>query len=372
MRVAIIGGGISGLACAHELEYQGIYPDIFEERPRSGELFNHVAGILQLMNRPVKDQLRWLKKDYHIEIEPLAKWKKITMHSENVKRVVKSGKFGYFLERGQSPRSLETQLYKSLKSNIYYNTRAKYAELAKEYDYVVVATGNRQIAATLGVWKDIFTTMVKGAIVQGNFDTEELIMWVNTDYALGAYGYLTPFSPTRASLVLIHANATVKEMERHWDTFIKKEHLDYHIEESFMLEHVAGTVYPHQLRNIILVGAAGGFMESFLGFGTMSSIRSGFHAAQAIAQNKSFTKEVRHLDQEMRQSVRIRETLNTMDNDDYDALIRVGTLPIIKQINYHSNIPVLKYAGNILEGVRHYVDWSKKSILPTVPSQNKK
>lgn len=372
VRVAIIGAGISGLACAHELEYNGIYPDIFEERSRSGELFNHVAGILHLMNRPVKDQLHWVKKDYHIALEPLAKWKKITMHSENVKRVVKSGKFGYFLERGQGPRSVETQLVNSLKSNIYYNSRAEYAELAKEYDYVVVATGNREVPATLGIWKNIFSTMVRGAIIQGNFDTEELVMWVNTDYALGAYAYLTAFSPTRASLVLIHANATAQEMEQHWLTFIKKERLDYHIEESFMLEHVAGTAYPHQLGNIILVGTSGGFMESFLGFGTMSSLRSGFHAAQAIVQKKPFAKEVQQLDQEMKRSVRIREILNTMNNDDYDALIKVGTLPIIKQINYQSNIPVLKYAGTVLEGVRHYVDWTKKSILPAVPGLKKK
>ncbi|WP_180261146.1 NAD(P)-binding protein, partial [Desulforamulus profundi] len=77
MRVAIIGAGVSGLACAHELERFNIYPDIFEERSRPGELFPHVAGILQLMNRPVHDQLQWLKKQYHLEIHPIATWKKL-------------------------------------------------------------------------------------------------------------------------------------------------------------------------------------------------------------------------------------------------------------------------------------------------------
>lgn len=372
MRVAIIGAGISGLACAHELEHWGVCPDIFEKRPRVGELFPHVAGILHLMNRPVPDQLQWLKKEYHLEIHPLNTWKKLTMNSPNVKRVVKAGKFGYFLERGQGPRSLETQLFNSLKSRIHFNCRGNYSELAGEYDYVVVATGNRQTAATLGIWKNILISIIRGAVVLGKFNPEELIMWVNTDYALGAYAYLTAFSPTRASLVLIHANATPEEMERHWVTFLKKEKLEYTIEENYLLEHVAGTAYPHQIGNILLIGAAGGFMESFLGFGTISALRSGVLAARAIAKQRSFGKVINKLDKEMRRSVRIREILNTMQNDDYDRLITVGTLPIIRHINYHSNIPILRYAGTALELVRHSVDWTKKSVLPPIPENPRK
>lgn len=364
MRVAIVGAGISGMACAHELEYHGIYPDIFEERSQPGELFSHVAGILQLMNRPARDQLHWLKKDYHIDLTPLRTWKKLTMHAPNVSRVVTSRKFGYFFERGQGERSLETQISGLLKSPVHYNIRANYSELAKEYDYVVVATGVREQAATLGIWHDVFTTKVRGAMVLGEFNPEELIMWVNTDYALGAYAYLTPFSTNRASLILIHGNASDKEMERHWVTFFKKEKLNYQPTENFLLEHVAGTAYPHQIRNILLVGAAGGFMESFLGFGTVSSLRSGVLAARAIVQNKPFGKLANNLHREMKRSVRIREALNTMGNADYDRLVAAGTLPLVKTLIYHTNFPILRYAADILGLVRSTVDWEKKSILP--------
>ncbi|GAB6158234.1 NAD(P)/FAD-dependent oxidoreductase [Desulfotomaculum varum] len=354
MRIAIIGAGVSGLACAHELERLGLAPDIFEERPRCGELFPHVAGILQLMHRPVRDPLVWLEKDYFIKINPLAAWKKITMHAPKVKGVARSGKFGYFVERGQSHRSLETQLANSLRSRIHFNCRADYSALAREYDYVVVATGNRHIPATLGIWKDIFSTKVRGAVVQGKFDPEELIMWVNNDYARGAYAYLTAFNTTRASLVLIYANAKPDEIEEHWSTFLKKENLNYHIEENFLLEHVSGTVYPHQVGNVILIGTSGGFMESFLGFGTVSSLRSGVLAARAIKQNRSFTEMVNELDLEMRRSVRLREIINTMDNNDYDRLVATATFPVIKQLIYNTNFPVLKFAGDIFQFIRNW------------------
>ncbi|RYD01790.1 hypothetical protein N752_28455 [Desulforamulus aquiferis] len=143
--------------------------------------------------------------------------------------------------------------------------------------------------------------------------------------------------------------------------------IDYHITESFLLPHIAGTAYPHQVGNILLVGISGGFMEAFLGFGTVSSIRSGILAARAIATNSPFDGLVKKLDQEMRRSVRIREALNTMRNADYDRLVSLGTLPIIKQINYNTNIPILNVAGSVLELVRKSVDLTEKSILPPSP-----
>ena len=93
-------------------------------------------------------------------------------------------------------------------------------------------------------------------------------------------------------------------------------------------------------------------------------MRSGVLAGRAIARNQSFNKAVYHLNQEMKRSVRLREIINTMDNKDYDRLIAAGTLPLVKNLIYNTNFPILKYTADILELVRASGDWQKKSILP--------
>ncbi len=60
MKVAIIGAGLAGLSCAHELEKYGVRPVIYEKNSYIGEQISHVSAILEIINRPIKDVVKYL------------------------------------------------------------------------------------------------------------------------------------------------------------------------------------------------------------------------------------------------------------------------------------------------------------------------
>lgn len=344
MRVAIIGAGLSGLACAHELELHGIYPVIFEERYRSGELFPHVAGFLQLMNRPVRNQIKYLKKKYNLPITPLNPLERVIMHTPNMTRNIK-GKLGYLFHRGQDENSVESQLQRLVQTPIFFNYRADYSVLARQYDYVVVANGAADVARTLGCWQDIIKTWVRGAVILGEFDPKSLVMWLNTKLFRSSYAYMTAFNERRASLVQIVTDSNPDEIELYWRRFWEVHGFKYKIVENFSLQHVSGYVYPHQVGNILLVGNAGGFLEPFLGFGMMAALRSGVLAARSIIKGESYEKNVMDLKEQILNALAIRRAINNLDNEAMQLVTALATAPGVKQLNYHTNIDVLKYGA---------------------------
>ncbi|MBM7856185.1 flavin-dependent dehydrogenase [Desulfohalotomaculum tongense] len=348
MKVVIIGAGLSGLCCAYELERHGIKPDVFEERSRSGELFPHVSAMMEMFIRPNRDPVKYLEREFHIKLKPLHEIKTIEMRMARVKRSV-TGNLGYFFLRGQSENSVESQLSRMLKTKVHYNVHADYEQLSREYDYVIVCTGNSRTAKTLGVWDDLFYSLLRGVIVLGEFDTSKIIMWFNKKYNDTGYAYLTPFSSDMASLILIVRGIGPEELDDYWHLFWQNGNFNYKIVESFTLEHIAGLVYPHQLENILLAGNAGGFLEPFLGFGQISAIRSGVYAAQAVAQNKDYEKLLEPLKTDLSRSILLREYLNASGNRSISMVTRVITMPGIKQLVYNSGVDVLKYGTGLLK-----------------------
>ena len=83
MRVAIMGAGMSGLACAITLEKHGVTPTIFEKRSQVGDRFVNGEATFSILNRPIKDDLAYISSNYDIHLEPTALVKKIVIHSKN-------------------------------------------------------------------------------------------------------------------------------------------------------------------------------------------------------------------------------------------------------------------------------------------------
>lgn len=347
MKVAIIGAGVSGLACAHELERHGVVPDIFEQRSRSGELFTHCGVLLQIMHRPIKDSIKDIYENYNISIKPLNTVKKITMHASRTSGTI-CGDLGYFVKRGQDQDSCDSQIHSQVKTPVRFNTRADYSLLAREYDYVVVASGNSEAAKILGCWEDVNSTWVMGSTVLGSFDPSAMEMWVNTDYARQGYAYLTPFNSKSASLILVVTEANRENISGFWNRFWQVENLKYEVSALWDLQHVSGFVYPHRVGNILFAGNAAGVLEPFLGFALYKCIQSGVYAAKSIIEGKSYEEYMEQIKENLRFSIAIRKVLDQYENKNFNKLVKFLTTPGIKQLVYNTNIDMLKITASML------------------------
>lgn len=81
MKVAIMGAGISGLACAIMLEKHGTEPVIFESRGMVGDRFVNGEVLLSMFTRPVNDSIAYLSEQFGIYLHPAAGISKLTFYS---------------------------------------------------------------------------------------------------------------------------------------------------------------------------------------------------------------------------------------------------------------------------------------------------
>lgn len=342
MKVAIIGGGLSGLCCAHELERYGITPVVYERKSFIGEPINHVAAIISISHRPVYDSLKYFKKQLNIEIKPLDMVRNLVHHSPNMTTEVK-GKHGYFLKNTADDDSIKGQLLSQLKNTeIRLGVPGDFKKLSKEYDYVVAAGGDYTQAQELGTWQEWFKGMVRGAVVLGNFDPGTLIMWINKDYLKNGYAYLTPFDCNRASLVLIVSDVNEREVEHYWELFLDTENIRYTIVEEFKLEHRSGYVYPLLADNVFFIGNSAGGLDPFLGFGLFNGVVTGVAAARSIATGMDYYKQVKQIIKRNNETRQFRKVFNNLTNKDYDRVVAAIGLPVVKQLLYHSPLNVAK------------------------------
>jgi len=340
VQVAIVGAGPSGMACAHELEMHGISPVVFEKRHRPGELFDHCAAVLQLFTRP-HDPLGHLREKFGVDLRPISPIKHITMKSPQ-KQVTVNGRLGYFVLRGHDPASVESQLYKKMKSKLLTNTQADYLELSRRFDYVVVADGGYNSSRTEGIWSQVYPTKLVGGTVVGKFDMTKMNMWMDTRYSKTAYAYLCPIEPKRAFIGLVVPERFPDKARSYWEKFWEMEKLPYDLVNEIVIEHNAGFVYPHQVGNMLFVGIAGGFLEPFLGFGLISSIKSGVLAGRAIATGKSYEDLLSQLKEDMLHSLVLRDLFNDVKNDHLDLMMKSLYIPGLKQFVYNTNADVVR------------------------------
>lgn len=209
-------------------------------------------------------------------------------------------------------------------------------DMHESFEYIVVCSGTPDVAQDINLYRTTFIANVRIATVIGDFKTDTMIGWLNNAFAKNAFAYLIPNSKNDARLVLITTNIMPNELDYYWNEFLKLANIDYNIGNIMDLEHVVGHTDTQQYKNIFLCGNAAGFLDDVLGFGSMKALISGTLAGKAIAENKNYSKLVRKLNEDVNQMTRFRTSLNTFNNNDFDRLITLMGLPIIKQWIFHN------------------------------------
>lgn len=335
MKVAIIGAGVSGLACALELKQRGIMPTVFEARGRVGDAMCTSCITLQIFTRPFQDYFQYIYKRYGLELKPLYEINRLIMHSPH-KTVSISGKFGYSMKRGIDPESIENQIAARAGVDILFDRYTELSQLEDKFDKIVVATGNNVIPNRLGAWTDTFTAMARFATALGEFDPGTLEIWFDTRYAKNAFCYMVPLSNKQASIVLCVDNISNREIDVYWNEFIETEKIKYKIIEVRDGQHRCGDVNPYNVGNVYFTGNAAGLTDNFAGFGIFNAIESGLLAAGAIAENLDYNKLIRPIRKDIAAIREYRKAVNFFENKDYDHLLSFLKLPLIRQYIYNN------------------------------------
>lgn len=361
MKVAIIGAGLSGLSCAIELERHKIKPAIFEKRAHVGEALDYSAIWPRVVNRPIMDPLKYLKKEYHLELKPINHIKKMIMFSPN-SSAVERGNLGYIFRRGHPNSALENQLLNILNNSITFDKYVEIEDIENEFDYVIVAAATDIIPKKLGVWTDTFNAQVRIATVLGRFKPAEVTMWMNEKYAKNGLCYLIPNSEKEASLVQVVNGITTYELDYYWKEFLFTEDIQYYISYTTDCEHGCGFVKPRQVGNVLFVGNSAGFTDDLIGCGGLNAIESGMLAARAIVYGKDYNILSKPIFEKIERLHEFRKTMNNLNNSEINTLISFLGKPIIKNAIYNNPFFRISSASRSVKLYNSFIKSKRNSV----------
>jgi flavin-dependent dehydrogenase len=328
MEIAIMGAGLSGLACALTLEENGITPTIFEKRNKVGDRFVNGEALLDLFTRPVQDCIATLSDEYGIFLKPTSAIQRMELFSKNEHAVIE-GHLGFTNIRGRDYDAFESQLERQTKAAIHYKSEKTYEELHSEFTHVVMATGDGAHAKDTHNFREDLSVSIKGASVEGNFDKYTVMAWL--DYDLSPYGYcfLIPYSEKEANISIaipeIPENAEV-EIGKIWDRFYSRVQSqlkqELPITDQYQItQYLMGICHSARIGNTFYVGNNFGTMMPFMGFGQYASIVSGVYAAYDLCGLGSYEELMKPLRQSYEDALVLRRAMEQLTNNGLDKII---------------------------------------------------
>ena len=356
MKVAIMGAGLSGLACAITLEKNGITPRVFEKRSQVGDRFVNGEILLSILSRPVRDDLAYLSEKHGIYLQPTGNIKHLHLHSQHAHGAI-TGALGFNNIRGRHKHSFEKQLESQLKTTeIIFNSTKSYEELLQEYTHVVMATGDAAYAAKVQNYQQDLTVSLKGTIVKGEFDRYMAAAWLDHRIAPKGYGYLIPLSDTEANIVIAYPDYPENEnlnIENLYHLFHQRVCCDLQqsleIVDSFQItNYIIGNCRSPRIGNTFFIGNCFGSIMPFLGFGQFSAILTGVYAAYDLCGLGSYNKLSIPLRRSYEQSIILRKAMEQLSNTQYDLLVRALNGSLGHRLFHTKRISPLKAASYLL------------------------
>lgn len=291
--INIIGGGISGLACAIILHKNDYKVNVYEKSSYIGTRFNDDWQGLENWSERI-DVLKELESygiDLSFKYEPISE---LAVHYSGKVNIARGKNACYLVRRGGKEGCLDKALFEQAEKlgvKIHLNYRQ-----GRELPAKVNATGPRSP-----------NILARGIKFNTSFESG-YHMAFGQDIAKGFYSYLlTKNGHGTIATVFGCKNASrSEEFLRNTINYFS----DYLDEKELSSGKKFGGYGHFEIRNnyydengAMLIGEAGGFQDYFWGFGMRYAFQSAYLAARSIMQNESYNDLIKaHLLKKMNHS----------------------------------------------------------------------
>jgi flavin-dependent dehydrogenase len=310
MPIKILGGGISGLTAAINLKKAGFDVEVHERKDYCGKQTKDFQFLENwTSNEDVLDTLRAM----HIETEFYVKpWYSQEILSPTFKRYIGTSTrpLMYLVKRGQREDSMDRALEKQARRSeikILYNSKLQYNEAD------IIATGMRRP-----------TWVVTGIMFRLQHPDKSVVLLDNNlSYRCYSYfivndhrGEIACGNPKGLNGYGDRLALTVKKFEKVLGTKIDD------IQERFTSVVNLGFLNKAKVRGQYFVGEAAGFQDHLAGFGMVYAFKSGYYAAQSIAESIDYDrlwKEGFH--KPLKVSSRNRWIYDRLSNNDFEKFV---------------------------------------------------
>ncbi len=302
-KINIMGGGISGLACAIILRKNGYKVNVYEKKNYVGTRFNDDWQGLENWSEKI-DVLKQIESygiDLTFDYEPISE---LNIHYSGKMKTIKVKNGCYLVRRGSSKGCLDTGLLEQAEKlgvNVHFGSKP-----GKEVPIKVNATGPKKA-----------TAFVKGIKFKTNSESG-YHMAFGKEIATGFYSYL----------LIKNGHGTIatvfnRKLAHDSDEFLRST-VDYFSDFLDRTEVASGKKFGgyghfeikkdfHDENGAMLIGEAGGFQDYLWGFGMRYAIQSGNFAARSIIESESYDDLIKeNLIRKMEHSERNRFIFETL------------------------------------------------------------